>query len=628
MEIQWSLECVDRPILRNYNLSYCPITAPKDLTCREGTEKSTLLSNDLTHYTINGLKPYTTYRTILTMISDTRVGPPSDARINTTYEATPSNPQNLVQSEVKNTSVLLRWDAPENMNGVLKNYEIWYNQHYEVVYDDFKAGKTNFTYRLEKLESFTEYRIVVRACSNCCNCSIPSNAVKIRTDIGTPGIVDTQQYNNEPKKRVKFKWTAPVLRAGNVDYYEVKIQNSASNTTTLRRTQSEGCILNVGKSTETMGVEEQKWQVQVRAVNIIWSPHAKFQGEDNFLAVDAEGTQRASSARFQRHSSLGSDRPPAQSLEVVDRDSSRRLNTVDSFAGLNDEEFRSCAEDDAQVLRLLEMDEYRQELAGPWSRAYTHVTSTASSMLQTVVAIMVFVALLFAFGVYLYKKFFRLKEGKVVLPPGLTDIAAKPSENGIGGGGLIVGGGGGLLGHGNGTVVGADSQMGSRAHIRAADPMFDVKGSSSGGGGGSSSGSSPQMTFEDRQLASAVTALAQSETNSLHEQEQSLLEDRIDTQSSASSSSIMMMMEHEEGAMLSGGGEEEEEDDEEQQSRLGLPASLQHTGRLQDIVNIKAQQLQQHQAMPHLNTQLQQQTVIKPAANGYVTIAQVSETLV
>lgn len=90
----------------------------------------------------------------------------------------------------------------------------------------------------------------------------------------------------------------------------------------------------------------------------------------------------------------------------------------------------------------------------------------------------------------------------------------------------------------------------------------------------------------------------------------------------------MMMMEHEEGAMLSGGGEEEEEDDEEQQSRLGLPASLQHTGRLQDIVNIKAQQLQQHQAMPQLNTQLQQQTVIKPAANGYVTIAQVSETLV
>lgn len=639
MEIQWSLECVDRPILRSYNLSYCPITSPKNLTCKDGTEMATSLSNEVKQYKITGLKPYTTYRTILTMISDTRIGPPSDPRINTTYEATPSKPLNLMATEVKNTSVLLRWNAPDNLNGVLKNYEVWYNQHRRDVYED-TLGKTNFTFRLENLDSFTTYQIVVRACSNCCNCSGNSNSVTIRTDIGTPGMLDTQQVNDGPRKRVLFTWVPPVMKAGNVDYYEVNIHNTGDNKTSLARTRDTRCFLNVDTPIDATGLQaEQQWEVRIRPVNVIWSAHADFPAaasgdglEERILKLDDGTNDDGTSARFQRHSSTGSNPPQSQSLEYLDRESIRKAEAqkadvhsppwsqVTTMSSLRHhyDDWQSCTEEDKEVLKMLSLDKFRQELPGPWSKAYTHVTSTASMVWQPVVAIMVIIIMLVVTSFYVYKNFFRLKKGSVVLPPGLTDIAGKPpSDTKNGGMGGI--GGGGLLGHGNDMVI--VPEVGTeRSHVGASiDAMYGSKACNSGCGGENVNGAVGSCPFEDRLTANVVSETggrASVETSSLHEQEQSLLEDRLDAQSSASSSSIMMMMEHEDGAMLDNVGDEEEEDEEEEEekqqhnSRHGLPASLQH--------DVRSAMVMGKPQLPSMH-----QTIIKPASNGYVTIAQV-----
>lgn len=273
MEIQWNLECVDRPIVREYNISYCPITSPRDLTCKDGTELFATLSSGETQYKINGLKPYTTYRTIITMISDTRIGPPSEPRVNTTYEATPSKPLNLIANEIKNTSVLLRWNAPENMNGVLNNYEVWYNENRKEVYDFL--GKQNVSFLLTDLTSFTDYEIVVRACSNCCNCSESSNSVKIRTDIGTPGmVVVASPLFDEGKRSVDIRWKPPSPKAGPVDFYEVKLDMTTDNYTIITRLLSPGCIQNFDMDIDGTGVQKES-KIYVRAVNVLWSGHAK-----------------------------------------------------------------------------------------------------------------------------------------------------------------------------------------------------------------------------------------------------------------------------------------------------------------------------------------------------------------
>lgn len=623
MEIQWSLDCVDRPILRYYNMSYCQITSPTNVTCREGTQENRTISSNQTHYKITNLKPYTTYSTTITMNSDTRTGPPCEPLMNTTYEATPSSPRNLDYSEVKNNSVLLHWDAPENLNGVLKNYEVAYNSSRR---DFYVGGKGNVTLLLDHLESYQTYEIVVSACSNCCNCSVPSNTIKIRTAIGTPGPVFLLASNNDLEKKVNFTWSPPAKKAGLLDFYEVQIIDSATNTTHLRRTRNLGCILDVTPATiDSSFVKEQKWEVYVRAVNVLFSPHAK--RHSRF------GDEDASSARYQRHSSLGTDRPQAQSLEVMDQDSGRRATTeypvvdvsgqVTTAASAKIAERWSCLEDDEEVLKFPLYDRHLQELPGPWSPKYEHVSGSTSIVWKPVVASIVFLAMIAFTGVYLYKKFFRLKKGVVVLPPGLTDIAAKPIDSKGSGGvlGFSLGNGPGLMGHGNGMIIGTDT-TGSRSHIRpnVDASLFDEK--CNNGGGNCSANSSPQLTFDERQLVNGVKVIAHSETNSLHEQEQSLLvDDRMDAQSSAScSSSSMMMME-----------EEHEEDDEEEAPVLAQPQLQQQQphrlGMQHDVlaamVNSKQQQQLQHQ-LQQMHHQPMPQTVIKPASNGYVTIAQVS----
>lgn len=632
MEIQWSLDCVDRPILRHYNLSYCPITSPKDLTCKNNTEVNVTLPNTLTHYKITGLKPYTTYRTIIYLNSDTRWGAGSMPQINTTYEATPSQPRRLSTQQVTNTSVILKWYAPENMNGVLKNYEIGYNHHRKEIFDEFKDDF--YEYRLDNLEPYTYYDIVVKACSNCCNCSEPSNTRRIRTLTGKPGIVLTTQFINEVRQQVTFKWTAPTLKGGELDFYEVKINNSLTNSSEVRRTKRLGCYLNVGS--ESGYVDTQMWEVQVRAVNIFWSSHAKLADEK------ANETSPVSSARFQRHSSLESGSGVSeQSLSLMDLDSEKELNmmttTIPAAATLRPassaDDYKSCLEDDEDALELRGRDKHLQELPGPWSPKYEHLAGASAIVWSPVLASTVLGVVMVFLGVYLYKKFFRLKKGTVVLPPGLTDIAAKPGDGkgkGGGAGGVIgggfVGNGNGLLGHGNGIVIGTEASNGiSRATDQEA--MFEGM-----------NGGLPELTFDDRQLVGGVnggvTAITvHSDANSLYEQEQSLLEGRLGMQSSgpassSSSSSISTNEEHEEKAMLgsSGADEEEEEDEEESKhSRRGKPSSLQHDV-LAAMMNSNKQQQQQHHQMKQLHPMHQPvpPTGMKPAANGYVTIAQVS----
>lgn len=278
MEIQWNLECVDRPILRRYNISYCPVKSKWNDDCKEGSEKFVNVSRHETQYQLTRLKPYTTYRTIITMISDTRVGPPSHPSRNTTYEATPSKPLNLVFHDVKNTSVQLSWEAPEHMNGVLKNYEVWYNGSHKAV--DGHHGQKTINYTLENLTSFSFYEVVVLACSACCNCSESSNTITFRTEIGKPGVsLNNLTVNDAPLNRMVISWIPPNIRAGNLDFYEVKIRYAAQNRTMLTRIVEPKCFVPINSPSDLQDLQpgQGDYRIFVRAVNVVWSGHAKSQ---------------------------------------------------------------------------------------------------------------------------------------------------------------------------------------------------------------------------------------------------------------------------------------------------------------------------------------------------------------
>lgn len=88
IEVEWKLECTDSGVVAGYQLEYCASKVPKTLQCMERA-KSINITGGLDHpkHTLTGLTPYTTYKIIIRMFSNSTMGPPSDPLANTTLEA-------------------------------------------------------------------------------------------------------------------------------------------------------------------------------------------------------------------------------------------------------------------------------------------------------------------------------------------------------------------------------------------------------------------------------------------------------------------------------------------------------------------------------------------------------------
>lgn len=88
IEVEWKLECTDSGIVAGYQLEYCPIEQPKTMECIEPEKKLNITRGlDNPKHTLTGLKPYTTYKIIIRMFSNSTMGPASDPLANTTLEA-------------------------------------------------------------------------------------------------------------------------------------------------------------------------------------------------------------------------------------------------------------------------------------------------------------------------------------------------------------------------------------------------------------------------------------------------------------------------------------------------------------------------------------------------------------
>jgi cytokine receptor domeless len=97
MVIHWKLECVDSSIVEGYNLTYCPISSPRNIDCKEPPVFVNITGGrEVTKYGINDLRPYTTYKTLISMYSNTKVGPES-VLINTTMESCKYHPHETSQ---------------------------------------------------------------------------------------------------------------------------------------------------------------------------------------------------------------------------------------------------------------------------------------------------------------------------------------------------------------------------------------------------------------------------------------------------------------------------------------------------------------------------------------------------
>ncbi|XP_055630613.1 cytokine receptor-like [Toxorhynchites rutilus septentrionalis] len=399
IDLEWKLECGDSAIVEGYNIIYCPINSPRDQSCR--TPEKSLNITGTTSHRISELKPYVTYKIQVAMYSRTRIGPRSEPLFNTTLEAAPSPPRDLICKEIRNDSITLQWKPPLHINGGKMNYEVWYNHLNTKVYiEDYTKA---VTYTLTTLKPFTNYKIIVRAYT--IGYSNTSNSVDVTTEIGVPGVIQQPGSVDLNDTRLAIQWSSPELKAGCIEYYELRIKTKESDTIT--RVQSPFCRLK--RSICQIGSTEfnrtDKYEFYVRAVNVILSPHApnytiwnKLHCGEKYSYYIEQGVPD-SNQHYTYYNSIECERN-GNEIPFIN------WNSIDKFATI---------------------------LHGEWSKPLSHwcnygPENTPAIIFLTIIACSGIVSLSICTYVSL-KKMKQIKNIKVVLPDALNDIVASDKSN-------------------------------------------------------------------------------------------------------------------------------------------------------------------------------------------------------
>lgn len=455
IEFKWSLACIDRTILSGYTLEYCPIKDPKTDECKEPL-KSYNISADAQEYKLDKLKPYTTYKTRIRMLSGSSKGPWSDALVNTTLEDAPTPPRFLKVYNITNSSATLTWDVPEFINGVLVEYLVSYNGNESRIKKD---DATEHLLVLNNLESYKEYEVVVRACT--VSCSVPSDKVKFKTAVGTPGTVSQPSIPKDNDNHLI--WHPPKMPGGRLQYYELRVEGSHMPVRIIKINGTK-CTLNL----DFCNVQSGKFYFSVRAVNVLHSQHVQVDEQthrlyDNdrghlvkrdlaqkYIDIDSEQLKNSNfnsetSNLLKRHSKAEIDTIP-KGLNANNKvDEIKKQFVKDHIDHGRSEmatgelgKMKLCREeDDLQLQSYLNSDQYAQPLPGKWSvewsmqcNFYFHTGGFYFMLVFLIIFTMAFVYGSF----FAMKKFKKMKDISVELPAGLEDIKEETKGKHLDGG--------------------------------------------------------------------------------------------------------------------------------------------------------------------------------------------------
>ncbi|VVC42350.1 Fibronectin type III,Immunoglobulin-like fold [Cinara cedri] len=233
MELRWKLDCSDRiGAVLGFRIFYCSVVSINNSDCKE-TTLNKVVSGEIA--TIENLKPYTTYKLTIALITKHGEGLQSDPMLNTTLEGAPDIQDIKISvTGLTNTSVTLKWLPPKCTNGIIRYYHIHYyidqapqQLHQSDLIDESleeQQSERSITVHepkclLENLESYIKYKITITACTTVCsNRSIP---IQVQTAVGLPGRVSQPTLLYENSTRVIVSWARPMKPAGPIDYYEL-----------------------------------------------------------------------------------------------------------------------------------------------------------------------------------------------------------------------------------------------------------------------------------------------------------------------------------------------------------------------------------------------------------------------
>jgi len=272
IEVGWKLDCSDRiGTVRGFNIYYCPIVSPYNLSCKEHELNTTVFGDPQTiHGNITNLKPYTTYMVAIAVITQSGEGLQSEPLYNTTLEAAPVAPDPVNITEITNTSMVVTWQPPKSLNGALRYYDVFYDGDKSErlnVNTNERPATVPVSMKLENLTSYHDYTVNVVACTTACSEKSPN--VTVQTEIGAPDVMDRPAVKIINSSMVLVMWKPPLNPGGPLNYYEVTAikvdEKSVKNETYVYNTTATKSQIPV-PNCESEGY--LKYVFLVRAVNV------------------------------------------------------------------------------------------------------------------------------------------------------------------------------------------------------------------------------------------------------------------------------------------------------------------------------------------------------------------------
>lgn len=291
IQMNIDLTCEQKTLLKEYIIHYsCSINNSKQHFEQEN--KINVAHSNIIQ--LRNLSPYTTYKISLNLSSENATFPSSDSFFVTTAESEPSSPKNVTVSHETNTSIILHWDAPEQLNGILTSYKVL-NNKMPIIINPHNFTANKMEYKLQNLLPFTEYNISMVACTaNDSLCSNRSNLITVKTKVGIPDKMDQPDFI-DINGTTLIKWKAPQTRSGPHQYYILTVKSKGSTIEKHVHINDTKCTLK-----ESICSGESKTFI-VRAVNIkessllshnkIWSDRENLiceepEMKENFIGAD------------------------------------------------------------------------------------------------------------------------------------------------------------------------------------------------------------------------------------------------------------------------------------------------------------------------------------------------------
>ncbi|XP_046481648.1 tyrosine-protein phosphatase 99A isoform X1 [Neodiprion pinetum] len=181
-------------------------------------------------HTIHSLETYTQYLVSLQVFNPEGLGPSTTVLV-MTDEGVPTKPLNLTVHHVTSSSIELSWAKPENANGIVMGYRIYY-MHSN--YTDVKSHKnmdmtnSNIYFNLSDLKPYTEYKIWVKAYT-WKNEGEPSDHIIHKTDIAGPSAPNILNLTCQAQDVIYFQWQRPGLFWNSIDFYYIRYRVEGTN---------------------------------------------------------------------------------------------------------------------------------------------------------------------------------------------------------------------------------------------------------------------------------------------------------------------------------------------------------------------------------------------------------------